>query len=622
MARSLSPLLAASVLALVPILGACPSKKATQTVVVDPNAGKPKPPPAPTLREAEEFIAEVDEGLRAAWTKRDLADWNRQTNITEANEAEAAKANEAAMNYLTEQIARSRRFDPVIDMLDEGKKRQFMLLRIAGQTAPADTARAAELTQVTTAMDSAYGKGRVCGADKCQDLGELTDILAKSRDPKVLLAAWQGWHDSVGHEIKPLYEKFVNLANEGVRVAGFDNVGQLWLSAYDMPPADVVAEADRLWGQVQPLYQDLHCYVRRKLSKKYGAKVVPPTGPMPAHMLGNMWAQAWGNVYDLVEPYAGMPSPDVSKELAKQGYDATRMTKLAESFFTSLGLPELPDTFWERSMLVQPKDREAVCHASAWDPTYSGDVRIKMCTKVNQEDLITLHHELGHDYYYLAYNKLPMLFQSGANDGFHEAIGDTLALSVTPGYLQKVGLLKTVAKNPKATIDQQMYVALEKVAFLPFGLLVDKWRWEAFSGAIQPAQYNERWWQLRLQYQGIAPAVERTADDFDPGAKYHVPGNTPYLRYFLSTILQFQFHRALCEKAGWTGALNECSIHGNKEAGAALWAMLQLGASKPWPDALEAVTGTRQLDASALIEYFAPLHAWLQKENKGQTCGW
>jgi peptidyl-dipeptidase A len=343
---------------------------------------------------------------------------------------------------------------------------------------------------------------------------------------------------------------------------------------------------------------------------------------MQALMIGIMLAQQLNYIFDLVEPYPGVASPDVSKEMARQGYDAMRMTKLAESFFVSLGMPELPDTFWERSMFVQPEGREAVCHASAWDPTYAGDVRIKMCTKVNQEDLITLHHELGHDYYFLAYHDLPMLFQAGANDGFHEAIGDTIALSVTPTYLQKVGLLKKAASNPKATIDQQMYVALEKVAFLPFGLLVDKWRWEAFSGAITPAQYNDRWWQLRRQYQGVMSAVPRSMDDFDPGAKYHVPANTPYLRYFLATILQFQFHRALCKEAGWTGPLHECSIHGNAMAGGAMWEMLQMGASEPWPDALEAVTGSRQMDASAILEYFAPLHAWLKKENKGQTCGW
>lgn len=576
----------------------------------------------PLVSEAKVFLAELDQGLRAAWTTRDTADWERATNITPENEARAAETAEAAMAYLTQKIGEAQRFKPVIDKLDPESQRLFMLLRVAGQTAPADPAKAKRLTEVTTAMDSTYGKGKVCQGATCQDLGELSEILAKSRKPAELLAAWQGWHDTVGRQVRPLYEEFVPLANEGVRVNDFANVGEMWLSSYDMPPADVVKEADRLWAQVEPLYKDLHCYTRRQLSKYYGPSVVPATGPLPAHMLGNMWAQDWSNIYSLVEPNKGQVSPDVSATLVKQKYDAVKMTKLAESFFVSLGMPSLPATFWERSMLTQPEGREVVCHASAWDPTYSGDVRIKMCTKVNQEDLITLHHELGHDYYFLYYYKLPMLFQNGANDGFHEAIGDTIALSITPTYLKQVGLLDQVVANPQAVINQQMFVALDKIAFLPFGIKVDKWRWEAFAGTITPEQWNARWWELTLQYQGVAPAVPRAPTDFDPGAKYHVPSNTPYLRYFLSTILQFQFHRALCQAAGWTGPLHECSIYGNQEAGKRFAAMLALGASKPWPDALEVATGQRTMDASAILEYFAPLHAWLKEQNAGQQCGW
>ncbi|KAB2907528.1 MAG: M2 family metallopeptidase [Kofleriaceae bacterium] len=578
---------------------------------------------APTPEEATAFMAEIDKGLRAAWTRRDLADWERSTNITPETEAAAAKASEEAMAYLTRSIKEAQKFTPVLGQLDEATRRQFHLLRLAGQTTPDDPAKASELSKVITEMDSTYGKGEVCDAQKqCKDLGKLSDILAESRKPEELLAAWQGWHDTVGRAVRPYYERFVPLANEGVRAAGWKDVSELWLSRYDMPGDAMVAEADRLWTQVEPLYKDLHCYVRRRMSARYGADVVPPTGPMPAHMLGNMWAQAWGNVYPLVEPFPGQPSPDVSKAMVAQTYDATRMTKLAESFFTSLGLEPLPATFWERSMLVQPEGKKVVCHASAWDPTWSGDVRIKMCTKVNQEDLITLHHELGHDYYFLYYHQLPMLFQDGANDGFHEAIGDAVALSVTPAYLNKVGLLKKVADNEKAVVDQQMYTALEKIAFLPWGLLVDKWRWEAFSGKITPAQWNDRWWELRRQYQGIVSPVPRAATDFDPGAKYHVPANTPYLRYFLAAILQFQMHRALCQTAGWKGPLHACSIHGSQEAGAKLAALLAMGSSKPWADALEALTGQREMDATAILDYFAPLHAYLKEQNAGQTCGW
>ena len=578
----------------------------------------------PAVDKARAFIADVDKGLRQVWTVRDTADWERSTNITPETEARAAAAAEAATAYLTTKIGEAKQFTDVIAQLTPAEQRQFMLLRIAGQTAPSDAAKAKKLAEVTTAMDSTYGKSKVCSADgkTCRTLGDLTDVLAKSRKPAELLAAWQGWHDTTGRAVRPLYEQFVPLANEGVQQNGFADVGELWLSAYDMKPAHVVAMADQLWSQVEPLYKDLHCYTRRKLNKTYGDKVVSPTGPIPAHLLGNMWAQDWSNIYDLVEPVAGASAPDVTKALVAQGYDAVKMTKLAEGFFVSLGLPKLPETFWERSMIVQPPGKEVQCHASAWDPSYSGDVRIKMCTKVNQEDLIVLHHELGHDYYYLNYYKLPMLFQSGANDGFHEAIGDTIALSITPAYLKQVGLLDEVKVSPEAVLDQQMYTALDKISFLPFGLKVDKWRWEAFSGAITPAQWNQRWWELTAKYQGVAPSVARAVTDFDPGAKYHVPSNTPYLRYFLSTILQFQFHRALCKASGWSGPLHECSIYGNPGAGTKLAAMLALGASEPWPDALEALTGQRELDATAILDYFAPLHAWLKQQNEGQTCGW
>jgi len=622
--------LAALTLALAPTIVACKSKKSDAPAggtgngtAAGTGTAQPPPPTGPTAAEAKAFIAEVDKGLREVWTVRDTADWERSTNITPETEARAAMTAEAATAYLTKQIAAAKKFEGVVAQLSPDEQRQFLLLRIAGQTAPADEAKAKALAETTTAMDSTYGKSKVCADPKhCRTLGELTDVLAKSRKPAELLAAWQGWHDTTGRAVRPLYEKFVPLANEGVGAAGWKDVSELWLSAYDMKPDEVVAMADKLWGQVEPLYKDLHCYARRRLSKFYGDKVVPVTGPLPAHVMGNMWAQDWSNVYDLLEPNKGQSSPDVSKALVAQKYDAVKMTKLAESFFVSLGLPKLPDTFWERSMLVQPEGKEVQCHASAWDPTYAGDVRIKMCTKVNQEDLITLHHELGHDYYYLHYYKLPVLFQTGANDGFHEAIGDTIALSITPSYLKQVGLLDKVAVSPEAVINQQMFVALDKIAFLPFGLVVDKWRWEAFSGKITPAQWNDRWWELRKQYQGVMPPVARAATDFDPGAKYHVPSNTPYLRYFLSTILQFQFHRALCKAAGWTGPLHECSIYGNPGAGTKFAAMLAMGASKPWPDALEALTGQRDIDATAIIDYFAPLETWLQEQNKGQDCGW
>jgi peptidyl-dipeptidase A len=497
-------------------------------------------------------------------------------------------------------------------------------------------------------MTAIYGKGQYCppagsplagkgeaqppnGADiktaggapgqKCLKLDDLSNILKKSRDYDELLDAWTGWH-ATAVPLKDKYARYAELGNKGAKEIGFKDMGGLWKSPYDMTPEAFEADIERVWQDVKPLYDDLHCYVRARLRDKYGKDKVPEHAPIPAHLLGNMWAQEWNNIDDLVTPYKGEPSLDVGKKLVAKKIDPKAMVKMGESFFTSLGFDPLPATFWERSLFVRPKDREVVCHASAWDVTWSNDLRVKMCIQPTEEELITIHHELGPDFYFQQYTKLPILFQQGANDGFHEGIGDTLALSVTPAYLKERGLLDAVAENPKASINQQMKMALDKIAFLPFGLTIDKWRWDVFAGKTPKANYNQAWWDLKLRYQGIAPPGPRPADAFDPGAKFHVPNSTPYVRYFLARLYQFQFHRALCKAAGFKGPLDQCSIYGNKAAGEKLRAMLALGASKPWQQALAAMSGEDKVDASALLEYFAPLQKWLKEQNKAEKCGW
>jgi len=576
-----------------------------------------------TPEEAKQFVEKVNADLKRLLTKQSTAEWIKNTYITDDTERNAAYANEDLLGYINNAIKGARRFEGL--QLDPDTARMLYLLKVFQPlAAPADAQKRAELTATASKLEGLYGKGKYCGKDgkgKCRDLGELSDVMADSRNYDELLDVWQGWHQ-VSRPMRPLYERLVSISNEGAKDIGVDDLGTLWRSGYDMPPAEFEKEAQRLWGQVKPLYDELHCYVRGRLAKQYGEAKVPAGKPIPAHLLGNMWAQEWNNIYPLVEPFPGQANLDVDAELKKQGYDAMRMVKLGEKFFTSMGLKPLPQTFFERSQFTQPREREVVCHASAWDVTYENDLRIKMCIKPTEEDLTTIHHELGHNYYYAYYYTLPVLYQSGANDGFHEAIGDALTLSITPAYLQQVGLLKSVSKNEKNLINLQLKDALKKVAFLPFGLLVDQWRWEVFSGRVQPADYNKSWWALREKYQGVSAPVARTEEDFDPGAKYHVPANVPYTRYFLAHILQFQFHKAMCEASGYKGPLHECSIYGNKEAGKRLQAMLELGASKPWPDALQAMTGTRQMDATALLDYFSPLRTWLQAQNKGQKCGW
>jgi peptidyl-dipeptidase A len=584
------------------------------------SAAAPQPPDAAG---AQAFAAKVNDELKRLGVKSSTASWIKNTYLTDDTERLSAQADEENLGYLSSAVKEAARFKDA--KVDPQTARLLYLLRVSSPiAAPSDPVRRLELTTIGSKLEGIYGKGKWCGADgkqACRDLEQLTVLMGKSRDPKELLDAWAGWH-TISREMRPLYTRFVQLANEGAREIGFANMGDLWRSGYDMPPAEFEKDTDRLWAQVKPLYDQLHCYVRTRLQKQYGKAMVPDGAPIPAHLLGNMWAQDWTKIHPVVEPYPGAAPLDVTGAMVAQAWDARRIVKTGESFFVSMGLDPLPATFWERSLFVKPRDREVVCHASAWDVTYSDDLRIKMCIKVDEEDLGVVHHELGHDYYFHAYYKLPFLFQQGANDGFHEAIGDALRLSVTPGYLKSLGLITEVPRDDKGLLNVQLKDALGRVAFLPFGKLIDQWRWDVFSGKTAPADYNKSWWDLRRRYQGVAPAVDRSESDFDPGAKYHVPANVPYTRYFLAAILQFQFHRALCKAAGKTGPLHECSIHGSKEAGRRLWAMLSLGASKPWPEALEALTGQRQMDASALLEYFAPLQKWLGEQNAAQRCGW
>jgi peptidyl-dipeptidase A len=434
---------------------------------------------------------------------------------------------------------------------------------------------------------------------------------------------WVSWHNNVGRPMRKDYTRLVEIANQGARELGFKDLGAMWRSGYDMPPDDFAKLTDTLWDQVKPLYDELHCYARSKLNEKYGDTVQKKTGPIRADLLGNMWAQEWGNINELVLPKGGTPTYDLTRLLEAKNTQPLDIIRTGEGFFSSLGFEPLPETFWMRSMFTKPADREVVCHASAWDIDNKDDLRIKMCTKVNADDFITVHHELGHNYYQRAYNKQSLLYLGGANDGFHEAIGDFIALSVTPDYLVQIGLLDK-SRVPPASGDVSLLLAqaMDKIAFLPFGLLMDKWRWQVFSGEITPQTYNAGWWKLRTQYQGIVPPVERSEADFDPGAKFHIPGNTPYTRYFLARILQFQFHKAACDMAGWTGPLHRCSIYGNQEVGARLNAMLEMGLSKPWPEALEAFTGRRDIDATAIIAYFEPVMGYLKEQNKDQQCGW
>ena len=587
-----------------------------------PRPAEPAAPLPITADGARQFVAEVSGNLQKLSTKDNVAQWIKATYITDDTEQNAAWADDDLLAAQTAAVKNATRFNGVSN-LDAETARQLLLIKL-NDVGPDDPKEREEQTQIAARLEGLYGKGKWCGPDgkaRCRDLQELQDVLAKSHDQAELLDAWVGWH-TISREMKPLYARYVELQNKAAQGIGFADEGAFWRARYDMPADDFEKELDRLWGQVKPLYDDLHCYVRSKLQATYGKERVPDGKPIPAHLLGNMWAQEWNNVWKLVEPYQGVPSLDVTRAMEQQKWDAKKIVRTGEGFYTSLGMDPLPDTFWQRSQFVKPKDRDVVCHASAWNVLVDNDLRIKMCIKPTQEDLETVHHELGHNYYEHYYYQLPWLYHGGANDGFHEAIGDSLVLSMTPRYLKQLGLITQLPTDEKGIIEVQLKDALTRIAFLPFGLLIDKWRWEVFSGKVTPDHYNQAWWELREKYQGVSAPLPRSETDFDPGAKYHVPANVPYARYFLARILQYQFHRAMCQASGFKGPLHECSVYGSKEAGARLKSMLALGASKPWQDALETMTGSREMDATAILDYFAPLQAWLKEQNKGQKCGW
>jgi peptidyl-dipeptidase A len=565
--------------------------------------------------EAEKFLADAEKRLLDLNIKAGRADWVKSTFITDDTELLAAEANEELIAATTSLAELSRKFENA-DLSPEAKRKLKLLKLALTLPAPKDPAERSELTKITASMEGEYGKGKYCpdgDKGKCLSLPDLEQIINTSRDPEELKKAWVGWHQ-IAIPIRKEYVRFVELSNKGAKEMGFKDTGAMWRSKYDMEPDAFAAEMERLWQQVKPLYDSLYTYTRRKLSEKYGKDVVPEDKPIPAHLLGNMWAQQWGNIYPILAPANADRGYDLTQILKARNTDAKQMVRYGEAFFTSLGFDALPSTFWDRSLFTKPADREVVCHASAWDIDYEKDVRLKMCVQINEEDFSTVHHELGHNYYQMAYSAKPFLFRESANDAFHEAIGDTVALSITPPYLKQLGLIDRVP-DQTADIGFLLNRALDKVAFLPFGYLVDQWRWKVFSGEVGPNDYNKAWWELREKYQGIAPPVPRSEQDFDPGAKYHVPANTPYARYFLAHILQFQFHRALCREAGFSGPLYQCSIYGNKKAGEKLKAMLAMGSSEPWPAALKAMTGEDKMDATAIIDYFAPLKTWLDQQN-------
>ncbi|MDB4843509.1 M2 family metallopeptidase [Gammaproteobacteria bacterium] len=585
---------------------------------------------APALNESdvETFLERVELEDKTLGPVASSAYWLQANFITYDSQKVVADYGKRFQLLALERARQASTFDDV-EVSKENRRKLNLIKNSFVMPSPLDDTLAGEIANIMAELDAMYGAGQHCfGEGDCYDLEAFEGVIDNSRDPDELLKAWEGWRN-IGTPMKDKYLRMVEIGNLGAKDLGYEGLTDLWFSQYDMPAEEFLAETDRVWDELKPLYDALHCHVRSELSEHYGEEVVSKEGVLPAHVLGNMWGQSWANVYDLVytpdNPNASS-GIDLTKILEEKNIDEIEMTKIAENFFISLGFQSLPDTFWERSLFVKPQDRSVVCHASAWNlDADANDLRIKMCIERNAEDFSTIHHELGHIFYYQAYNSTqPSVFQSGANDGFHEAVGDLLSLSITPEYYNKIGLIseaeaKDATSDPISLLMQQ---ALQGVVSVPWTLMLDKWRAGVFSGETSESELNNSWWELREYYQGIGVPRERGADAFDPGAKYHIPGNTPYTRYYLAQILQYQFHESLCNQMGFEGPLHECSIYDNELAGKKLRAMLSLGQSQEWQVALEALTGTRSLSGKSMLNYYKPLKDWLDVQNTDRTCGW
>ena len=577
------------------------------------------------IQDLEDFLSSVEEENKKEGPVIYSASWISSNFITYDSQKVIA---DYGTRYTLKSLERSRQAASFDDIKTSPENRRMLDILKSSfvMPPPLDNALASELSQITTNLEAMYGSGEYCFEDgSCYDLEGFESIIDSSRNPSELLRAWQGWHE-IGKPMKPMYMRMVEIGNQGSIDLGYEGLSDLWFSKYDMPAEDFLDDTDRVWDEVKPLYDALHCHVRAKLNEHYGDEIVPKSGPLPVHMLGNMWGQSWSNVYDLIyEEETESNYIDVTKIINEKSIDEIEMVEYAEDFFISIGFKPLPETFWERSLFIKPRDRSVVCHASAWnlDPA-NNDLRIKMCIEKNEEDFITIHHELGHIFYYQAYNHIPTVFQAGANDGFHEAFGDLLTLSITPDYLVDIGFIsKDEAEKAKQDpIGLLMKQALDGIVIVPWALMLDKWRSGVFNGEIDEKNLNSSWWNLREEYQGISTSYKRSEDYFDPGAKYHIPGNTPYTRYYLASIMQYQFHEALCNLIDYDGYLHECSIYGNKEAGDKIISTMAMGQSLPWQDAFENLTGSRQLSGKSILNYYAPLKEWLDEQNKNRICGW
>nr|XP_057944737.1 angiotensin-converting enzyme 2 [Doryrhamphus excisus] len=587
--------------------------------------------------QAKDFLRQFDEEASTRMYEYSLASWAYNTNITKENSDKLSEQGQIWGKFYTQKSEEAQKF-PIHQIKDPQIKLQLITLQDKGSGALSQ-AKAEHLNKIMSEMSTIYSTATVCLMDdplNCQTLEPgLEHVMANSRNYSERLHVWEGWRRQVGKRMRPLYEDYVHLKNEAAKLNGFEDYGAYWRynyetveeeSPYNYTRDQLMEDVRSIYKQILPLYKELHAYVRGKLMDVYTGHI-EAQGPLPAHLLGDMWGRFWTNLYPLSIPYPEKPDIDVSKTMVEKGWNERRLFDEAEKFFMSVGLYKMFDNFWTNSMLVKPNDgRKVVCHPTAWDMGNRMDFRIKMCTKVNMDDFLTVHHEMGHNQYQMAYRNLPYLLRDGANEGFHEAVGEIMSLSAaTPKHLKSLGLLSSnFTYDNETEINFLLKQALTIVATLPFTYMLEEWRWQVFAGNIPEDKWMERWWEMKRDLVGVVEPVPRDETYCDPPALFHVSGDYSFIRYFTRTIYQFQFQKALCHAAGQSEVLSSCDITGSTVAGSKLRNMLELGRAQSWTKALHTISGDTRMDAKPLLDYFQKLYEWLKTENMkhNHAVGW
>ncbi|XP_007090142.2 angiotensin-converting enzyme 2 isoform X1 [Panthera tigris] len=582
---------------------------------------------------AKTFLEKFNHEAEELSYQSSLASWNYNTNITDEN---VQKMNEAGAKWSAfyEEQSKLAETYPLAEIHNTTVKRQLQALQQSGSSVlSADKSQ--RLNTILNAMSTIYSTGKACNPNNPQEClllePGLDDIMENSKDYNERLWAWEGWRAEVGKQLRPLYEEYVALKNEMARANNYEDYGDYWRGDYEEEWTDgynysrsqLIKDVEHTFTQIKPLYQHLHAYVRAKLMDSYPSRI-SPTGCLPAHLLGDMWGRFWTNLYPLTVPFGQKPNIDVTDAMVNQSWDARRIFKEAEKFFVSVGLPNMTQGFWENSMLTEPgNSQKVVCHPTAWD-LGKGDFRIKMCTKVTMDDFLTAHHEMGHIQYDMAYAVQPFLLRNGANEGFHEAVGEIMSLSAaTPNHLKTIGLLPPgFSEDSETEINFLLKQALTIVGTLPFTYMLEKWRWMVFKGEIPKEQWMQKWWEMKREIVGVVEPVPHDETYCDPASLFHVANDYSFIRYYTRTIYQFQFQEALCRIAKHEGPLHKCDISNSSEAGKKLLQMLTLGKSKPWTLALEHVVGEKNMNVTPLLKYFEPLFTWLKEQNRNSFVGW